>query len=335
MTTALAGAIIALAVTFAVAPLVLLLLKRGQVLDYPSDRSSHSKPIPRGGGIALGVGSLAGLAMLSSTVSTAKWAIALAACFFGILGLIEDIVGIPALYRLGLQFAVATMTALFFMGNETASTLLQVLLVIGAIFWLVAFVNAFNFMDGIDGISVTQTVVAGFTWFLVGTWSDVPALAGGGIVIAAAALGFAPYNLPHARMFLGDVGSYFIGAWLAAVTVLGLKAGVQPEAVMAPLALYVADTGTTLIRRVLRRERWYLPHRGHAYQQLRDAGRSHIHVSALVAAAIAACGALGAVSLTGSVIARVAADVTICGVVYAYILAPRWLPSTHSSVARA
>jgi UDP-N-acetylmuramyl pentapeptide phosphotransferase/UDP-N-acetylglucosamine-1-phosphate transferase len=260
-----------------------------------------------------------------SLQATQRWTLALTAGVFGLVGLLEDVFGISALLRLGVQFAAGAFAGVLLLDDVTGSTLWRLVFGAAVVFWLVAFVNAYNFMDGINGISVAQAVGAGGTWLLVGTYADSPALAVGGAIVAAAALGFAPYNVPQARMFLGDVGSYFIGAWLAAVAVLGLRDGVPWEAVLAPLALYVADTGTTLLRRAFRGERWYQPHRDHAYQRLADAGWSHVQRSAFVAACICACAALGAVSLGDSLPARVAADVAIAGVIGAYLLLPAWL----------
>ena len=328
MSVALARSGLALAVTLACAPLVLAVLRRGQILDHPTERSSHSTPVPRGGGVAAAVGALVALALTPSVVSGHRWAIGVTAALFGVMGLVEDVVGVRALHRLALQFVAAAFAALFLLDGLTGPGLWRGLFVVGAVFWLVAFVNAYNFMDGIDGISVAQAVGAGATWFAVGTYAEVPALAAGGAIVAGAALGFAPYNLPKARMFLGDVGSYLIGAWLAAVAILGVRAGLAPEAVLAPLALYMADTGATLALRVARGERWYLPHRDHAYQRLGDAGWSHVQTSAFVAACIGVCGLLGAVSLGESVAARVAADLAIAGVIGGYLSAPRWLASS-------
>ena len=335
MTTTLALGLLAMGITLALGPLVLALLRHGQVLDHPSARSSHVTPVPRGGGIAPAVGALVALAVAPSVPGSHRWALALAAGVFGLVGLLEDVLGIRALRRLGIQFAASAFAGLFLLDQLTGPAAWRYIFAIGAVFWLVAFVNAYNFMDGIDGISVAQAVGAGVTSFLVGTHADVPALAVGGAVIGGAALGFAPYNLPHARMFLGDVGSYFIGAWLAAVAVLGLRAGVPPEAVLGPMALYVADTGTTLVRRLARGARWYLPHREHVYQRLTAGGWSHVQASAFVLGCVAACGALGAASLVGSLVARAAADLAMVIVVVAYLIAPRLAGRTRSTMAVA
>lgn len=326
MTSVLVRGALALIVTLACAPLILAMLRRGQVLDHPSERSSHASPVPRGGGVAPGVGALFALAVMPSLPSGHRWSVGVAAALFAVMGLAEDVVGVRALHRLAIQFAMTAVAGVFLLDGLSGPALWQVLFAVSAIFWLVAFVNAYNFMDGIDGISVAQAVMAGGTWFAVGTHADVPVLAAGGAIVAGAALGFAPYNLPKARMFLGDVGSYFLGAWLAAVALLGLRAGVAPEAVLAPVGLYVADTGATLVRRIARGESWYLPHRDHAYQRLADAGWSHVRTSLFVAACVAACGMLGTVSLGDSVLARVLADLAIAGVVGGYLISPSRLP---------
>lgn len=332
---ALLGGARALVVSLLLAPVVLNVLTRRRVLDHPSDRSSHVTPVPRGGGLAPAVGALVALAVASPLRVADRWGLGAVAALFACIGLAEDLKGIGSLRRLALQFVVAGAAGLLLLQDMTGPMLGRCLFVAGAMFCLVGYTNAYNFMDGIDGISVVQAVAAGAAWFAVGASTDVPALTAGGAIIAGAALGFAPYNMPRARVFLGDVGSYFIGAWLAAVAILGVRAGVAPEAVIAPLAVYLADTATTLVRRIVRGERWYLPHREHVYQRLIDLGWSHMRTSAFVGGCIAVCCALGAISLGDSLPARVAADATIAGVVGAYLTAPKWLAHRTSSVAVA
>jgi UDP-GlcNAc:undecaprenyl-phosphate GlcNAc-1-phosphate transferase len=278
---------------------------------------------------------LVALSFTAPLTSDHRWAVAAAAGLFGIVGLVEDVAGVRALHRLAIQFAVAAFASTLLLDELIGPAVWRGIFVAGAVFWLVAFVNAYNFMDGIDGISVAQAVGAGATWFAVGSYTGTPVLAVGGAIIAGCGLGFAPFNVPKPRMFLGDVGSYFLGAWLAAVAILGLRAAVAPEAVLAPLALYVADTGVTLASRVARGERWYEPHRDHAYQRIGNYAWSHVRTSAVVAGCIGVCGLLGAVSLGNSVIARIAADMAIVGVIGGYLLAPRWLPYTRPGVEQA
>src|SRR3989442_287389 len=166
---------------------------------------------------------------------------------------------------------------------------------------------------------------------------DRPTPRGGGLAPAAGALvalgvtagvtgaaaAFLPFNFPRARMFLGDVGSYFFGAWLAVLAVVGLRQGLTIEAAFAPLAVYVADTGSTLARRILRHQAWYRPHRDHTYQRLTARGVSHTAVAALVAVVIAACSALGAVSLVAPLGLRVLADAALALLLAIYLASPR------------
>ena len=319
------GALAALAVSGLLAPVVLAVLRRAQVLDHPTERSSHASPVPRGGGIAVAVGSLVVLASTLSMGGVDRFVLGFSAALFGLLGLFEDILGVRALHRLAIQFAVAGLCTAFLLDALSGPQLWRAVFAAGVVLWLVAFVNAYNFMDGINGISVAQAAGAGSVWLLAGTIADCIVLAAGGAIIAGAALGFAPFNVPQARMFLGDVGSYFIGAWLATVAVLALRTGVPPEAVLAPLALCVADTGITLGRRIAGGEAWYLPHRGHTYQRLGDAGWSHTQSSAFVAICVTACGLLGLVSLGGPLVPRIAADSGIVAVVGVYLASPAWL----------
>jgi UDP-GlcNAc:undecaprenyl-phosphate GlcNAc-1-phosphate transferase len=332
VTAALLAGGFSLAVSLICAPAVLALLRRRGILDHPSPRSSHVAPVPRGGGIAPACAALTGLLFAPSMTAPQRWTVVFATGLFGLIGLVEDVVGIRALYRLAFQFAVASFSALLLLEGLTGPAPWQVIVGVTAIVWIVAFVNAYNFMDGINGISVAQAVGAGVMWLVVGHATDTVVLATSGAIIAGAAVGFSPYNLPKARMFLGDVGSYFIGAWLASVAVLGLRAGVPPEAVLAPLSLYLVDTGATLARRIVRGESWYEPHREHVYQRLGDFGWSHMRASAFVGGCIGLCGALGAVSLIGSMPARIAADLAIVGVLGGYLITPRWLAGASLSV---
>ena len=138
----------------------------------------------------------------------------------------------------------------------------------------------------------------------------------------AGSIGFAPFNFPAARVFLGDIGSYFAGAWLALLVVIGLRGSVPAEAMIAPVALYLADTGVTLTRRVFRHEAWQQAHRQHTYQRLVDLEFSHIQTTSIVFVLVGLCSALGSVSLFGSVSGRVAADFGIGALIICYLSLP-------------
>jgi len=319
------GAFVAFATSVVGAPLILALLRKTQVLDEPTERSSHDHPTPRGGGLAPAMGALAALLVMAEFEGWSRTGLIVAAVAFGALGLMEDLRGIPPLTRLAAQAALAGLSLVWLLDGLTGPATWKLVFGAGCLVWLVAYVNAFNFMDGINGISAAQAIVAGVVWLAVGRSEDVTGLATGGAVIAAAALAFLPFNFPKAQVFLGDVGSYFIGAWLAVLVIVGLRAGIPPEAMLAPLALYLADTAITIIRRVRGAETWYLPHRSHAYQRLTQLGWSHARTTAVVTLTMLTCSGLGAIALLGSTAARLAADLVLFAVLAAYLASPNLL----------
>jgi UDP-N-acetylmuramyl pentapeptide phosphotransferase/UDP-N-acetylglucosamine-1-phosphate transferase len=319
-------------VTLATTPLVIAYLRRLSVLDVANDRTLHTVPTPRGGGAAVVLGLFAGVlyTLLANDGRSGPDVLpmTLAITLFGLLGLAEDVTGdlggISPLRRLVLQgISAAAITALAILDGRPGIPLLVAAVLLGPI-WVTGFVNAFNFMDGANGVSAAQATVAGLGYALVGTLHHSPALVAGGISVAGAALGFAPFNLPRALVFLGDVGSYAFGGAIAALALQAALSGVPVEAVTAPVALYLADTATTLLRRIRAGERWYLPHCGHAYQRLVTAGWSHTAVAGYTGALAALCAALGLAAAGGAgVPVRVAADLMIFLLVVRYLGAPR------------
>jgi UDP-N-acetylmuramyl pentapeptide phosphotransferase/UDP-N-acetylglucosamine-1-phosphate transferase len=182
-----------------------------------------------------------------------------------------------------------------------------------------------NFMDGINGISAAQAVVGGLAYALVGHTVGDRALLGVGLVTAAAMAAFAPFNVPRARVFLGDTGSYGLGAALAGLAVLALFRGLPPEAALGPLLPYLADTGSTIVRRMAAGEAWYQPHRSHVYQRLTGAGYSHVQVSVAVGLLVALTSGLGAVSLVGHGGGRLLADLAMVALLSGYLASPELL----------
>jgi UDP-GlcNAc:undecaprenyl-phosphate GlcNAc-1-phosphate transferase len=217
----LVAALLAFGCTMALVPAARVVLRRLAAFNHPTPRSSHVWPTLRGGGIAPAAAMIVALAALTAAPGRGRVHLALTAAAFGAIGLTEDLRGVDVFRRLGLQ-VVAALTALPVLSLFDWPAWSGVLVVL----WLVAFVNAFNFMDGINGISCACVFVTGTAWWVVGDAAGAEVLAGGGLV-AAAALGFGPVNVPSARMFLGDSGSYFLGAWLAVLAVLGVGAGAR------------------------------------------------------------------------------------------------------------
>lgn len=317
---------LALVLSLVLGPVTIVALRRLRAFDQPSVRSSHSMPTLRGGGLAPALAATTAVLYARDLTGHALIAVLVGSVTFAAIGMAEDLRGLPALARLVLQL-VAAMAVLPWLVSDLRGPLAwQLTFGVGVVLWLVSYVNAFNFMDGINGISVAQVAVAGVAWWAIGTWQGFDGMAGAAAVVALGALGFLPFNFPRARMFLGDVGSYFFGAWLAVLAVVGLRAGIAFEAMFAPLALYLGDTGVTLVRRARRRDTWCEPHCDHAYQRLHHGlGWSHARTTAVVATLMAMCSLLGAVSETSSLAARVAADIALAGVVGVYLVLPRTL----------
>lgn len=317
------GTLVTLVVTVALLPVLTRELRRRAVMDAPVERSSHETPTPRGGGLAPAVGATAGLLVAVGTSESTLLTVVTVAATFGALGFVDDVSSLSAGRRLIIQIAIAA-AGVFPLVSDVADGLTLVML--AAIGWLglVAFVNAFNFMDGINGISATQVVVAGTAWGLVGLWKDETVLTSGGLIVATAAVAFLPFNFPQARVFLGDVGSYFFGGWLAALALVALGRQATLEMAMAPLLLYVCDTGVTLIKRVMRGGRWSEAHREHVYQRLVIGGWSHKRTTAYVGAVIALSSLLGAATMLGNRAVRITADTALILLMLGYLGSPRW-----------
>jgi Fuc2NAc and GlcNAc transferase len=245
------------------------------LLDHPTARSSHAAPTPRGGGVAIVVTFCAAIVWLTVAGQLgAQPAIALlgAGSLVALVGFVDDHRHVPAGLRLCAHF-VAAVWALAWLGG------LPPLIVFGtewrlgwfghaaAALLLVWVLNLYNFMDGIDaiaGIEAVTVALGGAALWLITTGSDaavVPAL------LAAASAGFLAWNLPPARIFMGDVGSGFLGLVLA---VFAVWAAHEESRLfwswIILLGVFVVDATMTLIRRVVRGERFYEAHRSHAYQ---------------------------------------------------------------------
>ncbi|SBW22372.1 MraY family glycosyltransferase [Protofrankia symbiont of Coriaria ruscifolia] len=323
------SAAIALLITAITTPVVIAVMRRLAVVDTVTERSSHLVPTYRGGGVAIALGLFAGMLVpiVNPDVDAPAdlFTVVVAASLFGLLGLAEDTHGVAALRRLGLQMVAAAVTiaAWVVVAQPDLPVATIPLAACAALVWIAGFTNAFNFMDGINGISSAQTLLTGVAFAIIGHRSGLDFLTYGGAMAAGVALGFGPYNFPRARIFLGDVGSYALGALIAVLALLAVGHGVRPDAVVAPLLVYLADTSCTLLRRVRSGQVWYAPHRGHVYQLLTVAGWSHTRATLVVSSVTVATTSLGLVIYSADVAVRVAADIVAILLVRGYLLLPR------------
>ena len=273
------------------------------VLDVPNPRSSHRHPTPRGGGVGIALGFLLGLLVWTASGSQLSpralgWLIG--AVLVASVSFVDDLRGLPAPLRLGVHLLGALLLTLA--GVQAGD--LPLPLAVGLAFaWVALVTNIYNFMDGIDGLAGSQAIVAGLALALAGSLVRNPLVAMGGALIAAAAAGFLVHNLPPpARLFMGDVGSTFLGfnfAGLSLLGNLGVGGGRLPfEFGVVVLAPFLFDGVVTLARRIVRGERWFEAHRSHYYQRLVLGGLGHGRVTAIYAGLALVAAAAGLAGLT-------------------------------------
>lgn len=273
-------------------------------IDYPNQRSSHARPTPRSGGIGIVATFVLLLPLLWVMLlpDATNWRFAfrfgLALCGYiviAIVGLVDDMRTINPLAKYIGQL-VAALIAIWsgvtfnfldlpFVGRLDLSMVGPLTGLLGAVLtviWLTGFSNLFNFMDGIDGIAGGSAVIYSLALALASGQTGHRLPAAGLLLLAAACLGFLRYNFPPARIFMGDVGSLFIGYALSAFALLITNSGIRPvpfPVVLLIFAPFLFDTILTLIRRWLRGEPLHLAHRQHLYQRLVAAGQTHRRVT--------------------------------------------------------
>lgn len=295
-------------------------IRRG-ILDIPNARSSHLVATPRGGGLAIVVAFLipaTGLTAYGLLPGALAAALLGGGLFVAGVGWLDDRHGLPAALRAGAH-ALAALWALYWLGGLPSLNLGVTRLSLGSVGFvlgvvgIVWFVNLYNFMDGIDGLAGTEAItVAGTAALLIGgirvgllpnpgmigTAPGAASIALVSSLLVPASAGFLVWNWPPARIFMGDVGSGFLGFTFGVLAVASENSGALPLLVwMLLLGVFVVDATATLLRRIWRRERWTEAHRTHAYQLAVQAGHTHKQVTAavlginiaLAAAAAVAC----------------------------------------------
>lgn len=288
----------ALVIVMAIALLAPIPLRRvlesAGILDIPNSRSSHGHPVLRGGGLAPLLALLAAVPLLSRVEGRvlAVVAIGLAAAA-AMVGLFDDVRALPARTRLAIHVTLGAAGGVLVVRlTESPWWWAVVMMIVVA-----AYINMVNFMDGINLISGLHGGVAGAALALAGFLTATPFLTVGGALVAVAFLSFLPWNVMGSRMFLGDVGSYLLGAVLAMLAVAAIASDVPPLAVLAPFSVYVTDTSVTVVRRMLRKENILEAHRSHVYQVMVRSGRSHVHVAFTVTAFSVVAAGMGLLSL--------------------------------------
>jgi UDP-N-acetylmuramyl pentapeptide phosphotransferase/UDP-N-acetylglucosamine-1-phosphate transferase len=272
---AVAALILSLALNFLLRPLLVR-----HALARPNARSSHRQPTPQGGGVAVVAATLAvtwvGIALMpaaSQGESSAFLMPTAAAVLLALVGWIDDVRALPAAPRLALQCVAAGAVIMALPADINIAPAIPPWLERACLFvGLVWFVNVVNFMDGIDWMTVAETIPITAAIVLFGLINAVEFLPGlVGAALFGAMLGFGPLNKPVATLFLGDVGSLPIGLLLGWLLLMLAGQGHWAAALLLPL-YYLADATLTLMRRVAAREPFWQAHRSHFYQRATDVG---------------------------------------------------------------
>jgi UDP-N-acetylmuramyl pentapeptide phosphotransferase/UDP-N-acetylglucosamine-1-phosphate transferase len=294
--------VLAVTVAAAIVSAVMILITRPLLLKHalakPNARSSHRVPTPQGAGIAVTAATLvvAGLALAHFAGAGSNFPVTLfgATLLIAALGFADDIRPVPVLPRLLLQAIAVGAVVLAGSCDVRITPFLPVwiergLLVIAGL-W---FVNLVNFMDGLDWMTAAEVVPIAAALALLGLAGELtPTTAIVAAALCGAMIGFAPFNRPVASIFLGDVGSLPIGLLLG--WCLMQLAGQHPAAALLLPLYYLADATVTLLRRLMRREPFWIAHRSHFYQRATDNGFtvtqvvSEVFTLNLVLAALAA-----------------------------------------------
>lgn len=261
------------------------------IIDNPNERSSHSVPTPRGGGVAVVCSYLLALAVLiysqqltlhiGLTLMVAGFVIAL-------LGFLDDHGHINSMLRLVIHFLVAIGVVISLGGFAEVTVFngvqLGFIANIIAVLFLVWLLNLYNFMDGINGIAsveaITTTVSIAILYYVFNLSLNADLL----LLLAACVSGFLLWNFPKAKIFMGDVCSGFLGLTLGILALIALKENLALFcAWIICLGVFVVDATYTLIKRVLNGHKMYDAHRSHSYQVLSRKWGSHTPVTLIVA----------------------------------------------------
>lgn len=257
---------------------------RFRIIDYPNERSLHSIPTPRTGGLAIWIGALAGVAISLPFVDTRQevvW-IGSSALAIGMVSMTDDWLRVEIATRLIVHIAASSLLVIGGLGMYSISIpgakvyLATWVAVPAGILFSVWMTNLYNFMDGMDGFATGMTIVGFGTFAILGVLASEPLFVALNVAVAAAAGGFLVFNFPPARIFMGDVGSSTIGFLGAAFILWAERYDIFPFWVgLLIFSPFVVDATVTLVRRIMRHDRIWLPHKSHHYQRLVQLGWSH------------------------------------------------------------
>jgi len=267
-------------------------LKSG-LLDTPNPRSSHEQAMPRGGGLSIVLTFVVVLVFVRVTMFLPEnvfYALLVGSILIAGIGFLDDHRHIPALHRVFVHVAAAALF-LYLLGGLPPLQLGAHSIDLGlagnlfAVVFLVWLTNLFNFMDGIDGIAAAEAIFIVAAAIVIGGAESGRYLLLLEIALLASCIGFLIWNWPPARIFMGDVGSGFLGLALGMLAIISTDLKVLPLWTWLILAgIFIVDATITVIRRMISGKEWYTAHRSHAYQRAARRYKSHKRVTLGVSA---------------------------------------------------
>jgi len=265
--------VLAFGACLAMTPLARVYSRSRGLIDKPGPRRSHTRPVARGGGVAIATAWLLCI-VLVQTVTPAHAALAAGVIGFTLVGWLDDHRPLPVLLRLVPELVLAGALLSLIWPDEWGALVFAATVVV-----VTGWVNLFNFMDGSDGLATSHAGFAAVALGLAFALSGEASWATLALALAAASAAFLVWNRPPAQIFLGDAGSLMLGWSLAFLGLVALLEDVAtPSFCLILAAPFLVDALLTLALRVVRGQQWYTPHRDHAYQILIRCGWSHRQV---------------------------------------------------------
>lgn len=303
---------VALAISFVTTPAVKLFAQKVGAIDVPNEeRRVHDHPIPRLGGLAIFIAFLLSV-VLFADVDRQVQGILLGAVVVVIVGVIDDIMPLPALLKFVVQIAAALIAVFHGVVIEIVSNpnifSPSEYLVLGAmsipitVIWIVAITNSVNLIDGLDGLAVGVSAIASVTMLVIAIVFAEENVAVMLAALTGACIGFMPYNLNPAKIFMGDTGALLLGFVLSTVSIIGLfkfYAIISFAVPFLALGLPIFDTAFAFFRRICTGKNPMAPDRGHFHHRLIDMGLSQKQAVAILYSVSAILG-LAAVVITTS-----------------------------------
>jgi len=257
---------------------------RLHVLDHPNERSLHSHPTPRSGGVAIFIALCvgAGLWGFGSGLTSSLIGLGIGAGLVAALSFLDDRKGLSVSVRLPGHLLTATLLVIggLWLPEFTLPGLVwhwpEWLGVLVSLLFLVWMINLYNFMDGMDGFAAGMAVIGFGTFVLLGYLANNPTFLALNLMVVSAAVGFLLFNFPPARIFMGDTGSSLFGLLAGGLSIYGAHEGVFPFWVaLLVFSPFIVDATVTLLRRLGRGERVWQAHKSHYYQRLVQSGWGH------------------------------------------------------------